>query len=251
MEEDKVFTGYIYKITCIKTKKVYIGQTIKTVKHRWNQHVNESLRDNHLPNKFHNAIRRYGKDSFKVVTLADECASTIEELYMKLDILEDKYIQQYNSVKKGYNSLPGGRCHGGYVLRKSKFKINQYDLLGNYIATWNSTGEIDSYFKVSTFSKVSAKILDPECHVTWHNYVWRKYNGSVDNIEFDDRWLRKSGYKNCPILQYDLDGNLIREFSQFKEIQLRFPHVNRSVVYDCIKGKLNTAYGFVWRKRNI
>lgn len=34
MEKEKVFTGYIYKITCIKTKKVYIGQTIKTVKYR-------------------------------------------------------------------------------------------------------------------------------------------------------------------------------------------------------------------------
>lgn len=133
--------------------------------------MNESFKDNHLPNKFHNAIRRYGKDGFKVVTLANECASTIEELYTKLDILEDKYIQQYDAINKGYNSLPGGRCHGGYVLRKSKFKINQYDLLGNYIATWNSTGEIDSYFKVSTFSKVSAKVLNPECHATWHNYV--------------------------------------------------------------------------------
>ena len=133
--------------------------------------MNESFRDNHLPNKFHNAIRRYGKDGFKVVTLTDECASTIEELYTKLDILEDKYIQQYDSINKGYNSLPGGRCHGGYVLRKHKFKINQYDLLGNYLATWNSCLEIDSYFKTSSFSKASCKILNPERHITWHNYI--------------------------------------------------------------------------------
>lgn len=34
MKKEKVFTGYIYKITCIKTKKIYIGQTIKTAKSR-------------------------------------------------------------------------------------------------------------------------------------------------------------------------------------------------------------------------
>jgi len=37
--------GYIYKITNILNGKIYIGQTVKTIEKRFNQHKNNSNKD--------------------------------------------------------------------------------------------------------------------------------------------------------------------------------------------------------------
>lgn len=49
-----------------------------------------------------------------------------------------------------------------------------------------------------------------------------------------------------PVIQYDLDGNFIKEWSSLMEIEreLGFNHANIS---KCCLGKQKTAYGFIWR----
>ena len=51
---------YIYRITNKINNKIYIGQTIKTIKIRWLRHCTDAL--NYRSNtKFAKAIRKYGK----------------------------------------------------------------------------------------------------------------------------------------------------------------------------------------------
>ena len=52
---------------------------------------------------------------------------------------------------------------------------------------------------------------------------------------------RKS--KNKPILQFDLDGNFIREW----ECAYDVGKVAVKSINDCLKGRHKTAYGFVWK----
>lgn len=49
-----------------------------------------------------------------------------------------------------------------------------------------------------------------------------------------------------PVMQFDLQGNLIKEWPSSREIE-RVLGYNRAAIYQCIKGKYKQAYGFIWR----
>lgn len=89
--------GTIYIITNKVNSKVYIGQTIQNIKNRFEQHKINSTKNN--CNKFYNAIRNIGIDKFNIDILEDN---------IKLKDLNDKeryYINKYNSIENGYNTL--------------------------------------------------------------------------------------------------------------------------------------------------
>ena len=98
----------IYKVTNQLTGKLYIGQTIVSLKERWGQHCNNAPRKSHK-SALHNAIRKYGKDNFKIEEI--DSAKSIYEL----NSLEIKYIEKFNTLSpNGYNLLKGGdnrECH--------------------------------------------------------------------------------------------------------------------------------------------
>ena len=55
---------------------------------------------------------------------------------------------------------------------------------------------------------------------------------------------RKS--KSKPILQYDLDGNFIREWPSATDVGKEF----RKGINNCLKGRAKTSYGYIWRYKN-
>jgi len=91
----------IYKATNIVNGKCYIGQTVSSLRVRINGHIKESKRS--ITNAFHNAINKYGKNSFMWEVLC-EC-DTKEEL----NDMEYHYIKSYHShiSENGYNILWG------------------------------------------------------------------------------------------------------------------------------------------------
>ncbi len=98
----------IYKITNTITGRVYIGQTVQTLKERWRQH---RQRDNSRNEQsyLHNSITKYGADCFTVEQI--DSASTLEGL----NVLETHYIKVFDCLSpKGYNLELGGNsklCH--------------------------------------------------------------------------------------------------------------------------------------------
>lgn len=94
--------GFIYKITNNVNGKVYIGQTIQTVKERFYQHCATKCSDSVLNMAIHKAIKKYGKSNFTI--------EVIEEV--DKDSLNDRekfWIEYYNSYNNGYNSTRGGQ----------------------------------------------------------------------------------------------------------------------------------------------
>ena len=90
----------IYKITNIVNGKIYVGQTVRTLEERKQQHIRvaKSGHKNHL----YNAMRKYGIENFKFEKICD--VDNIEDL----NILERYYIAKYNCIKGGYNMVDGG-----------------------------------------------------------------------------------------------------------------------------------------------
>lgn len=124
----------IYKITNQITKKVYIGQTTKeNLEERLSQHSSSS----DCP-KLHNAIKLYGKESFKI-ELLDTCSKE------QANYIESFFINKYHSIENGYNSIyssgefqseqPRKRIGYGYIwsyLNPQHLKI-LYNILNDYL----------------------------------------------------------------------------------------------------------------------
>lgn len=91
----------IYKITNKINGKVYIGQTIRTLQHRWKEHQRAAFVENRQTN-FARALRKYGIENF-IVEVIDH-ADSREELNDK----ERYWISYYDSCVKGYNLTDGG-----------------------------------------------------------------------------------------------------------------------------------------------
>jgi hypothetical protein len=131
----------------MKNKKIYIGQTHNTIQKRFKQHTNLAGKDETY---FHNALKKYGVDSFKLEEI--DSADTKEEA----DYLEKFWISFYHSDNRiyGYNSTNGGGGTVGYKhskesnQKKSEFRksennplrvaVLQFDLDMNFIKEWSS-----------------------------------------------------------------------------------------------------------------
>lgn len=113
---------YIYKITNQINGKVYIGQSIKSIKERFKRHINDAM-NNILDTHFARAIRKYGADVF-LLELIDE-AENQEELNEK----EKYYIQKYNSINEGYNETDAlYKCGGNTYKYKTMDELKNISL---------------------------------------------------------------------------------------------------------------------------
>lgn len=103
----------IYKITNKLNGKVYIGQTIQSLKERWSKHKGTKT-----CKALGSAIIKYGPDAFDVEVLK-ECSS-----YEEMNALEKSYIQEYSSLyPNGYNLTTGG--NNGQHVEETKKKISE------------------------------------------------------------------------------------------------------------------------------
>lgn len=122
-------TGSIYIIKNTVNDKVYIGQTVMTVRERFMTHMKPSTSKKKGSYKLYNAVNKYGKDKFYVETLEE--GIPVEQL----DEKEIAYIQQYNSFLEGYNSTPGGDgriinkvTNEEYMLDMAKCGIDSHEI---------------------------------------------------------------------------------------------------------------------------
>lgn len=61
------------------------------------------------------------------------------------------------------------------------------------------------------------------------------------------KWKDKTSENKCiPILQYDKNGSLLNEFLSIKQASI-FVSGDATNIVKCAKGKLNSAYGYIWR----
>jgi group I intron endonuclease len=98
---------------------MYIGYTSKSIDRRFSGHVYDvkhEVDNTHL----HNAMKKYGIENF-----------LIEEIYQSLDkkhthkIMEPFFIEQYNTLKNGYNLTKGGEGFTGTHTKETKKLISE------------------------------------------------------------------------------------------------------------------------------
>ena len=238
----------IYIITNKINNKVYIGQSVD-IRTRWWNHRCELNRNNHYNRHLQGAWNKYGDDNFDFSVL-EEC--TQDELNNK----EVYWIDKYNSTnpKNGYNLSTGGDCstrgisltqeQKDYMSKvKNPDKVVQIDFNGNLVKVWRSATHVQR-----TFDNIRARTILQCCrHICYQagGYIWF-YKDEYDNIEnFDveQYMFEHNRYFDIPILQYDLFGNLLKEWSQE---ELRNSDENISGIKRCCRHERNVYGNYIW-----
>jgi len=107
----------IYQAICVVTNKCYIGKTIKDLEAR--KYMHRWCSDNGGKSKFYNAIRKHGFNNFSWQII---CICESEEDLCKKEI---KLIQEYDSIKNGYNTSTGGDGGDNFTNHPNKEEIRE------------------------------------------------------------------------------------------------------------------------------
>lgn len=283
--------AYIYKITNLINNKIYIGETMRPINIRWNQHKSQSFNDHgHGYNyHLHAAIRKYGAENFKIEVI-EQCSD--EDRFDE----ESYLIKKYNTTDPniGYNFVIEGSgsttyatedilelwnqglivnkiaeqlgCHksvisdrlktngithediinrfGEYITQRDGKIVEQYDLQGNLIGEWSSTGSCEK----GGFLQSAVCNVCNQKQKSAYNFLWKYKDDPRSIIEWVEIYRNKkdAGRPKKSIAQYDIDTNKeIQRFVSAAEAArvLKLPHGSL-----CRAARENRIYkGYFWK----
>lgn len=205
----------IYKITNLINNKIYIGETIRNLNVRWNEHKSEALGGRHgYTYHLHNAMRKYGIDNF-IIEIIDNCPD--EERF----IVESKYIQLYDATNpnKGYNAVLEGN---GRTLISTDAIMEAW----NEGLTINDTAKLLGIHKSTVSKRLHANNISEE-------EIKQRYGESVR--------------KRCsrPVIQYDLQGNFIKRWPS--ATSCKEGGYEQGEISSCCNQNIRIAYGYLWK----
>lgn len=216
---------YINKIN----NKSYIGQSINIQK-RYREHKNAAFNPNNkdYDQTIHRAIRKYGLENFDFVIL-EECSP--EELDQK----EVYWIAYYDTYHNGYNETEGGDESHIHLGKP----VELYDLEGNYVTEYPNITE------AAKAIGVSRNTLYGILHGSRLSTKGFQFKLKEDTDTQITKYKNRQGGK-IAINQYDKEGNFIQEWES-AAAAARELGLDSSSITKCLKNKLKSCGGFVWR----
>jgi group I intron endonuclease len=188
--------------------KVYIGKSIDIDK-RLAYYKHYSHRK--TQHKLNNSISKYGFENH-MLEIIENCDEP------KLNEREIFWINYYNSVESGLNIMYGGE--GGRQSQEVKDK-----------KSISMTGKKHS---LSTRKKMSES---KKGHSMFNN-DWRKAISEAN----------KGGTSSKPVLQYDKQGNFIKEWSSKIEAAKTL-NINKVSITNNTSGLTKSAGGYIWKNK--
>lgn len=202
-------TFEVYKITNKVNNKIYIGITNQGAGVRYLHHLYEARSGSPFP--IHNAIRKYGKDNFTLEII--ELCGTSEILKER----EKYWIAFYNSTDRniGYNMTEGGDgTFGRRHSEETKEKIRQKALGRKHSE--------EAKKKMSEYRKA--------------NYT-EEHRKSI---------AESNAKRTKPILMYDRNMNLIKEYPSLK-LAASENNLHKDTVRNIAKGRSKGIGEYIFR----
>lgn len=232
---DEVISG-IYKITCVPTQKIYIGQSQNICK-RWYQHTYTLNTNQHRNSYLQRAWNKYGQDNFKFEVI-DECDISA------LDDKEKYYIQKFNSMDKdhGFNLDSGGQHPklSNETVKKLKRisgkPVIQFDIYGNEVAKYQTIDEASKKCSIKKSSII-------EC-CKFKRKLAGEFQWRFDCKNIDCMMLTDSNKRN--VLQFNKNGTFLKQYTSTAEASNVTGVAQAGIIYTC-EHKQNHAGGFIWR----
>lgn len=218
----------IYKITNLIDGKTYIGQGLD-IFHRWSKH-SQTPSDSLL----HQAINQIGIEnfSFQIIELCEK---------KQLDEREKYWIAYFNSYVKSENSNGYNMNEGGWENYTSSkaIPIEQYDLQGNFIAEYPSTGVASQQTGIALRSIQYCCGNDNRKALTAGGFQWKRKDDNKKITAIQKR-------TNFEVLQIDKDTKeIIQKFSSPKEAS-KITGINNVGITNCCNKRQKSSGGFIW-----
>lgn len=237
--------------------KKYIGQA-GDIKYRWIKHKSELRCGRHSNRHLQSAWNRYGQDCFVF--------SVIETVpFELLDKREQYWISHFDTYNTGYNLDLGGKGCRGYKHTEEEISkmrriqaphiVLQFDLDFNFVKEW--IGGIAHIRKVLGYTKecialrcehTIKKEMTPYKDSYWiykeeyehPDFSWDKYLNNEAILDF----LKENATKQRRIIQYDLNGNIIKKWNSFEEIRPMFRSYR--IILDVLSHRRKRAFDCIW-----
>ena len=133
--------------------------------------------------------------------------------------------------------------------RKTDVKeVNQYDLQGNYIATFKSSYEAAKQFGSSMYGSSHIRESCDNPNRTYLNYMWR-YVTDEAPIGVNITAYKYTTLSQKTTLQYDMNGVLLNEYPSAAEAARQNGWNAKNIQRAC-RGDRTTAYGYVWKYKD-
>lgn len=270
--------GYIYKFT-FPNGKVYIGQTRRPEEVRHKEHLSKVIGPSN-PNLWE-ALQSF--PSYDYVILQTIESPNIDHLVAMLNALESAYIDEYRATdpKYGYNVLAIGRAitDRNQILKREtnnrlrKAEEEYYapvrDMCEHILHKVNQATEpltpeekqfvkefifTNGVFSVSDFNLDDLSKNDENALFFFGEAVdaaeYLLSRDLFDEVEYginsESERIVARARDDKSILQIGSSGEVIREYSSLNEIAQAFNVPRPANVWNVLKGKQKTAYGFRW-----
>lgn len=191
----------VYQTTNLINNKIYIGQHKTKDPETFDQYLGCGIKVN-MPSSYENpcsplqyAVKKYGVKNFKRTTIA--VFDTLEEaLELEAKIVNYDFLKR----KDTYNAQLGGITGYKYL------PINQFDLQGNFIKTWNNMADAADFYCISHTAIFNAVTFKGSCK----GFFWSKQD-KIDITQFLDQ-------KETKCFQYDANtGKFVQFYNSIKE----------------------------------
>ena len=242
----------IYKIVNLVNDKVYVGSAVNA-ENRWYKHKSRLRLNKHHSIKLQNSWNKYGFNNFKF-EIIEECNQE------KLIEREQYYIDSYDSYNNGYNCNPmAGSSLGRKCSYETKIKIGKANTGNkNRLGKKHSKNTIEKLKKKSEGNKnCLGRVLSKEtkekigkANTGNKNCLGRilseKTKEKISKSHIGKMTGRDNvSYNPTPVLQYDLEGNFIKEWRDL--ISLKEAGFNNRSISNNTNGRSKSSHGFVWK----
>jgi group I intron endonuclease len=144
---------------------------------------------------------------------------------------------------KDYNEFKECKNIEGFV-DNSKKTINQYNLEGKFIKTWNSISEAASTLNLNNSSIGKCCRMEASTH-QMGGFIWRYLDDVKNTSDIPPIKYKSKKY----VEQYTLDGEYLNTFNSVSEASRSINSATTNIS-KCCNGKRKSARGYVWKYKN-
>lgn len=277
--------GYIYKYT-FSDGKVYVGQTRRPPKIRHKEHFDERI--GKANPKLWEAYQTLGKPDYDIIEIIEK--DNVDVLVNALNYAETRWIQQLKAAnpKYGYNlktiatvPVPKNQVLEDELNKRWNSLVSDFHsicdsvltkccetfepltdeerdfcmdvLVSDYNIFHKELEELNFDFDHLASNSDEAQFwLEEAVEFAEDDFQELAYLSVKQYIEDNKEQILKNTPRKTTIVQFDKNGNVVREYSSSAEVREAIGRDNITNIFNVLEGKQKSAYSYIWRyKKDI